>query len=282
MIDVAARRDPVAKAFGWTDLASAVQRAESAARGCPALWIAADRYQDASELAFTLPDHPRVFALNLGGRANQYDLWPSLYSLAAPGDCALVLLDEGSAGESVIQRLGADSATIIDHALMIWRGSLVGRRAIWLVRGIPFAPVLPVQLTPLANTALSAAVGAFQPREAMLDSLVAIYRVGPVPDSVTPTAAAPIANADRHAAIAARVASLHGLLQRSGFRAVYRDARYRECTFIRFSEPDSTDVGYVYAPPGCRLSSGRSDALLQVVHDKGAWYSYASPTRRHY
>ena len=40
-------------------------------------WIAADRYQEASELAFHLPDHPETFALNLTSRPNNYDLWPS-------------------------------------------------------------------------------------------------------------------------------------------------------------------------------------------------------------
>lgn len=282
MIKISARRDPISKAFGWTDLAHAVQHAASVTHACSVVWIAADRYQDASELAFTLPDNPRVFALNLGGRANQYDLWPSIYTVAKPTDCALVVVDEGSGGETVVQRIGADSASIFGDAVMEWRGFPVGRRAIWLVRGIPGSPPAQVELTAAASTAFSATTAAFEPHAAMLDSIVAVYRLGPAPDVVTSTAASPVANADRRAAIAARLATLHALLQRSGFKAAYRDARYHECTFVRSSEPDSTDIGYVYAPQGCRLATGRSDALLRIEHARGAWYSYASPERRHY
>ncbi len=281
IIHISARRDPISKAYGWTDLAHTVERAEATARSCSAIWIAADRYQDASELAFNLPDKPRVFALNLGGRANQYDLWPSLYSVSSPTDCALVIVDEGAAGQSVVQRIGVGSSSIIGDAVMMWRGSPVGRRAIWLVRGIPSAPVVEVTLSPAATIALSAATAGFSSHVALLDSIVDIYRLGPVPDVVTVTTGAPLSNADRRTAITARVNSLHDLLQRSGFSAVYRDARYNECTFVRSRGSDSTDIGYVFAPDGCKLTSGHGDRVLRIEHAQDAWYSYASPERRH-
>lgn len=281
VLPISARRDPISKAYGWPDLARAVQGTESAARGCSAIWIAADRYQDASELAFNLPSNPRVFALNLGGRANQYDLWTTIYSVATSTDCALVIVDEGAAGERVVQRLGAESSVIVGNAVMMWRGSPVGRRAIWLVRGIPSAAPAEVELSPAATVALSAATQSFLPHVALLDSIVTVYRHGPAPDVVTATVATPVSNADRRAVIAARLNSLHELLQHSGFKAVYRDARYHECTFVRSTGPDNTDIGYVYAPEGCKLAGGHSDEVLRVEHAQGAWFSYASPERRH-
>jgi hypothetical protein len=46
-------RDPTARAYGWSDLASAVRAASSGAGSRP--WVAANRDQDAAELAFNLP-----------------------------------------------------------------------------------------------------------------------------------------------------------------------------------------------------------------------------------
>lgn len=274
------RRDPVSRAYGWNELASSVERAQLSARQCSAVWLAADRYQDASELAFHLPSKPRVFALNLGGRPNQYDMWNSIYSLAAPSDCALVVVDEGPAGQHVVQRLGAASMVLVSDAVMTWRGIPVRRRAIWLVRGIPSAPPLQVELSPIAKAALAAATSTFPPHLALLDSIVSIYSSGPIPNVVTATTTARVSNSDRQASINAKLRLLQPLLLRAGFKAVYRDARYRDCTFVRSTEPDSTDIGYVYTPEGCKLAAGIGDRLLQVDHASGPWYSYASPERR--
>jgi len=280
VIHVSPRRDPISKAYGWPDLARSVQQTGSAVKSCGTTLIAADRYQDASELAFNLPDNPRVFSLNLGGRANQYNLWPSIYSVASHADCAVVVVDEGEAGERVVRKIGADSAALVSHAVMKWRGVPVGRRAIWLVRGLPNAQPIEVALSPAATAALTAATTNFTTHKTILDSIVAVYRLAPGPDAVTATAATPVTSKDRRVAISARIDSLHGLLQRGGFRAVYRDARYHECTFVRSTVTDSTDVGYVYAPDGCKLAAGLGDRVLRVEHAQGAWYSYASPERR--
>lgn len=279
---VAPRRDPISKAFGWPDLARAVNAASARAAGCNGMWIAADRYQDAGELAFNLPSHPRVFSLNLGGRPNQYDVWPTLYSLAAPTDCALVIVDEGPGGTAVVNRLGAESAALIGDAEMKWKGVVVDRRAIWLVRGVPQAAPTPAVLTPAATAALSAAAADFGAHSAILDSIVAVYRRGPMPDVVTLTDATPVSSSDRRASIDARITQLHAMLHRSGLRAVYRDARYRDCTFVRISMADSTDIGYVSAPDGCRLASGADDNLMRVQRATGSWYAYAAPERRRY
>jgi hypothetical protein len=56
------------------------------------LWLAGNTYQDASRLAFHLSDHPRVFALNLRSRQNQYSIWPGFFDLAHPGDHLVLIL----------------------------------------------------------------------------------------------------------------------------------------------------------------------------------------------
>ncbi|MEO7041407.1 MAG: glycosyltransferase family 39 protein [Gemmatimonadaceae bacterium] len=280
VIPVSPRRDPISKAYGWSDLAMAVHTAATKAQGCSATWIAADRYQDASELAFNLPHNPRVFALNLGGRANQYDLWPTIYSVAQPTDCALIVVDDGEAGERVVRRLGAAEASLVAPAVMTWRGITVGRRAIWIVHGIPAARVPAVELSPAQAAEMSAATVALQSHRQILDSIVSIYIRGPGPDLVTATAELRTTSADQKATIEARINLLHGLLRRSGFASVYRDGRYHECIFVRSSERDSTDYGYVFAPEGCRLAGTEGDGILRVEHAQDAWYAYASPENR--
>lgn len=281
IVRVNARRDPIARAYGWTDLARAVEAAESGASGCSVTWIAADRYQDASELAFHMHGNPRVFSLNLGGRANQYDLWPKIYSVAAASDCALIVVDEGAPGKTVVKRFGAASASVIGNAVLTWRGSPIGRRAIWLVHGIPEEQLVEVGLSSTEQAALSAAAHEFEPHHSILDSIVTEYRLGPAPGAVAESATVAseevLKATDQGARIASRVASLHALLHRSGFLGVYRDARYHECTFVRASVADSTDTGYVYAPEGCPLAAGHGDRRLRIEHAAGAWYAYAAP-----
>ena len=89
IIPLRADRDQVAKAYGWELLGAVVDRHLEAVQGRPSagndLYVAAERYQDASELAYHLKSHPRVYSLNLLGRANQYDLWITFDERAGPG-----------------------------------------------------------------------------------------------------------------------------------------------------------------------------------------------------
>ena len=58
---------------GWPELGQAV--GEVLRGSASPLFLASDRYQIASELAFYVEGHPRVYNANLGRRMNQYDLW---------------------------------------------------------------------------------------------------------------------------------------------------------------------------------------------------------------
>lgn len=99
ILPIPARRDPIARSAGWDALAHAVEGARASAasfvgeRG-HTVHVGADRYQDASQLAFHMRGHPRTFSLNLAGRANQYDLWPGFPHRASPGDALVLVLDD--------------------------------------------------------------------------------------------------------------------------------------------------------------------------------------------
>jgi undecaprenyl-diphosphatase len=58
---------------GWPELGRAVGAAAAALPQPP--FLVSDRYQIASQLAFYVPGHPRVYNANLGRRMNQYDIW---------------------------------------------------------------------------------------------------------------------------------------------------------------------------------------------------------------
>jgi 4-amino-4-deoxy-L-arabinose transferase-like glycosyltransferase len=144
-------RDPVSKAHGWDAVANgvseAVRLAQSSRRGEPApshVWVAADRYQDAAQLAWGVRrtgfDTVRVFSANLGGRANQYDLWPAFRERAQINDALVLVLDEAINAEatepSPIVAL-APYFTRIDQGPPVVRtahGLVLGRQRAWLLR----------------------------------------------------------------------------------------------------------------------------------------------------
>ena len=137
ILPIPPRKDPLARSAGWRELGSAasavMQRPEL---GGGHAWVAADRYQEAAELAFHLPGHPRTFSLNLGGRSNQYDFWPGFAETARVGDNLVVALDEGAGIHPIISRLAPyfrsfDADTLVD---LRSRHGLVTRRRLWVMR----------------------------------------------------------------------------------------------------------------------------------------------------
>jgi 4-amino-4-deoxy-L-arabinose transferase-like glycosyltransferase len=133
---VPARGDPTARAHGWSDLAHAVDRA--AKDLAPRPWLAANSYQDAAELAFSLPQQPEVFSLNLGGRDNQYRYWPGFADRAEPGDDLLLVLADrpnGIADSAVTALAGMFGSVEKGDLVEMRRGDeVVGRRRLWLLR----------------------------------------------------------------------------------------------------------------------------------------------------
>ena len=124
ILPVPAPRDPAARASGWDDLASVVGRvrdsiAVSRLTGHESRpFIAANRYQEASELAFHLPDHPQTLAFNVDGRPNQYDLWPRFADRALPGDGLILVVDD-------MVEMHPAAALLVPHFASVTRGAPV-------------------------------------------------------------------------------------------------------------------------------------------------------------
>ncbi len=134
-------KDPVGRAFGWGTLATAAERAAAAPRGRghpnAVAWISADRYQDASEIAYHSPGHIETFSLNLGGRPNQYDLWPGFAARAKPGDRLVVAVDETQAPHGAIVALNPYFESILRGELVeLKRGdALIAVRRLYTLDG---------------------------------------------------------------------------------------------------------------------------------------------------
>ncbi len=141
VLPIAAPRDQVAKAFGWERLGAAVDRRRewltSRASFGGTLFLAAERYQDASELAFHLKGNPRVFSLNLAGRANQYDLWQTFPRSAGPGASLLIVLDDESKEPRAIRKLSCCFRRIDEGegVALVRRDEIVSRKRIWYLSG---------------------------------------------------------------------------------------------------------------------------------------------------
>jgi 4-amino-4-deoxy-L-arabinose transferase-like glycosyltransferase len=100
---IAARKDPMARGAGFNDLAARVTMLRDSIPhwGAPVL-VAAQKYQDASELAWWMPYHPNILSINIGYRANQYDLWQQLRDRAQIGS-ALIVVGPADGADSLIE-----------------------------------------------------------------------------------------------------------------------------------------------------------------------------------
>lgn len=143
------RRDPVSQAYGWEgvarDVEAAVRTAQAPGPGDslpPRVWVAADRYQDAAQLSWSLARRgagtPGVFSLNLGSRPNQYDLWPLFRQRAVRDDALVLILDETDGAEPKPIVALAPFFARVDEGPPVVRTThdiLLGRQRAWLLRG---------------------------------------------------------------------------------------------------------------------------------------------------
>ena len=138
VLPIPATKDPIARAAGWDALARAAQASRDSlatrrgARG-RVVHVAADRYQDASELAFHIRGQPRTFSLNLAGRPNQYDLWPGFPRRAAPGDALVLAVDDTEETHAALLQLEPHFREVRRGAAIELRArrGVVSRRRLW-------------------------------------------------------------------------------------------------------------------------------------------------------
>jgi 4-amino-4-deoxy-L-arabinose transferase-like glycosyltransferase len=132
-------KDPIARSFGWTELAAAadstanVVRAETNRR----TWLGGDRYQEASELALHLRGHPITFSTNLAGRVNQFDFWPWFSLRATVGDNLILVVDDSEQMPGPVSALQPFFDEARRGALVTLRRGRgeIGVRRIWELRG---------------------------------------------------------------------------------------------------------------------------------------------------
>lgn len=142
ILPIPVRQDPIARSAGWDALGKAADAARDSlaarisGRG-RAVHVAAERYQDASELAFHMRDRPMTFALNLGGRPNQYDLWPGFDRAAASGDALVLVLDDTDQLHPTLGRLEPHFAELRRGPVVELRArhGVVARRRLWSLLG---------------------------------------------------------------------------------------------------------------------------------------------------
>jgi 4-amino-4-deoxy-L-arabinose transferase-like glycosyltransferase len=88
------QEEMIRRGHGWDEVARRVSilRGPTSSKRGQRIWLAGNTYQDASELAFHLSNHPFVFALNLRSRQSQYSIWPEFPDQAHPGDDLVFVL----------------------------------------------------------------------------------------------------------------------------------------------------------------------------------------------
>lgn len=152
ILPLPARRDPLARSAGWSRVGAQVDSTRWSLTGpgssTPklsnggAVWLGADRYQDASEVAYWTPETfgmVDAFCICLSGRHNQYELWPGFPQRASPGDALVLLLDERPEG-----KVHETAAELAPFFARVSRGSpapllratdTVTTRRIWVLEG---------------------------------------------------------------------------------------------------------------------------------------------------
>jgi len=140
ILPIAARKDPMARGAGFRELAARVSQAhDSLQPGRGPIYVASQKYQDASELAYWMPGRPAVFSFNNGYRRNQYDYWPSLGALAVPGS-SLLLIGPADADSTLTTNPGLaalapfyKTVTLIDVFSLRRGESVRERKRIWFL-----------------------------------------------------------------------------------------------------------------------------------------------------
>jgi membrane-associated phospholipid phosphatase len=80
MLGLPSRFDPSSRLRGWKELGKKVTLIAEEMKHRGPFFIASDKYQVSSEIAFYTEGNPITYCVNLGRRMNQYDLWPGFHN----------------------------------------------------------------------------------------------------------------------------------------------------------------------------------------------------------
>ncbi len=127
------RLDPLARLRGWQTLAAEVQAVRER-QDLTEVYVDAHRYL-ASELAFYLPDQPKVYRYARGGRIeSQYELWPK------PEAGADMLLISGQAHDFLGGALNKQFTEIRSEAKLQFQPGQARSRVFYLYQAVNFQP----------------------------------------------------------------------------------------------------------------------------------------------
>jgi len=146
IVPIPARKDPMARGAGFHELAVRVAAVrDSLQPGRSTIHVAGQKYQDASELAYWMPGHPRIFSFNNGYRRNQYDYWPDLGAIAMPAS-SLLLVGPADADSTLTTNPGLAAlapfykhVTLIDVVALRRGESVRERKRIWFLDSLQSA-----------------------------------------------------------------------------------------------------------------------------------------------
>jgi 4-amino-4-deoxy-L-arabinose transferase-like glycosyltransferase len=139
---IPARKDPAARNAGFRELSMRVAalRDSAATARKSVVWLAAEKYQDASELAWWVPGHPEIFSINTGSRPNQYDFWPQLSDSARAGSSLILVGPADGADSAIAANPGLTELAPRYHQVTLLGifelgrgGSVRERKRIWLL-----------------------------------------------------------------------------------------------------------------------------------------------------
>jgi len=71
-----------------------------------------------------------------------------------------------------------------------------------------------------------------------------------------------------------REAPVRALLEQAGVSTVFHEKHFPNCTFVRIGGIAHTQVGYLYAPAGCKVPNINPLNFIYVAKIRDSWYEY--------
>lgn len=116
-------KDPMMRLAGYKELANRIDFLKDSLELRGNEFFFSDSYHVASEMAFYLKGNPQTYAINMGRRKNQFDLWPGIAQFEQKGYYGIYLTRESEAQEAV--KKGFASLVMQENFPTIHRGDTV-------------------------------------------------------------------------------------------------------------------------------------------------------------